>query len=311
MDIRLGHVVNRKKDKMYYYNEIKEKLIKSELYDRVKDYSKDRNKVKVYFETGKLLHEAGKEYGKNIIKQYSEKLMIEVGKKYTERNLRYMRQFYEMIENTKWNALRSKLSWTHYREVISIKDNSEIIFYLTEAENKNLTQRKLREIIKNKTFQRLSLETKNKLKFQKDVDISDMIPNPILIQHNKEFDKFSEYILKELILNNLDKFLSQLGYGFSYIGNEYRIKYENIYNYIDLLLFNIDFNCYVVVELKVTELKKEHIGQIHVYMNYIDKNLKKEFQDKTIGIIICKKNNKFVIEYCSDERIAVREYELV
>ena len=93
---------------MNYYNEIKEKLLKSEIYDRVKDYSKDRNKVFVYFETGRLLSEAGKEYGKNIIKQYSEKLMIEIGKKYNERNLRYMRQFYEMISETKWNAMRSK-----------------------------------------------------------------------------------------------------------------------------------------------------------------------------------------------------------
>lgn len=296
---------------MNYYDEIKEKLIKSELYDRVKNYTKDRNKVRVYFEIGKLLHEAGKEYGKNIIKQYADKLIIEVGRKYTERNLRYMRQFYEMIESTKWNAMRSKLSWTHYREVISLKNNNEIIFYLSEAENRNLTQRKLKEIIKNNTFQKLPLKVKNKLATQEDITISDMVPNPILIKTNKEYDKFSEYILKELILNNLDDFLQQLGFGFSYIGNEYRIKYNSIYNYIDLLLFNVKFNCYVVIELKITELKKEHIGQIQMYMNYIDKNLKQDFQDKTIGIIICKKENRFVIEYCSDERIAVRKYELV
>ena len=110
---------------MNYYNEIKEKIIKSEIYDKVKDYAKDRHKVSVYFEIGKLLSEAGKEYGKNIIKQYSEKLMIEVGKKYNERNLRYMRQFYEMQIETKWNALRSKLCWTHYREVLSLKDKIE------------------------------------------------------------------------------------------------------------------------------------------------------------------------------------------
>ena len=77
-----------------------------------------------------------------------------------------------------------------------------------------------------------------------------------------------------------------------------------------MLLYNIEFNCYVVVELKVTELKKEHIGQIEVYMNYIDKNLRKQSQDKTIGIILCKKDNKFIMEYCSDERIKIREYEL-
>ena len=103
----------------------------------------------------------------------------------------------------------------------------------------------------------------------------------------------------------------QLGYGFTYIGTEYKIKIDGRYNYIDLLLFNIEYNCYVVVELKITELKKEHIGQIQVYMNYIDENIKKINQDKTIGIIICKQDNKYVIKYCSDERIIAREYELV
>ena len=77
------------------------------------------------------------------------------------------------------------------------------------------------------------------------------------------------------------------------------------------MLYTIDFNCYVVVELKVTELKKEHIGQIEVYMNYIDKNLKTVTQDKTIGIIICRKDNKFIMEYCSDKRILSKEYQLI
>ena len=105
--------------------------------------------------------------------------------------------------------------------------------------------------------------------------------------------------------------MKELGNGFSFIGSEYKIKLGKKYNYIDLLLYNIEFNCYVVVELKVTELKKEHIGQIEIYMNYIDKNLKKINQDKTIGIIICKKDNKYIIEYCSDKRILSTEYELV
>ena len=105
--------------------------------------------------------------------------------------------------------------------------------------------------------------------------------------------------------------MKELGNNFSYIDNEYKIKLGNQYNYIDLLLFNYEFNCFVVVELKVTELKKEHIGQIQVYMNYIDNNLRKINQDKTIGIIICKKENKYIIEYCSDNRIIAREYEVV
>ena len=125
---------------------------------------------------------------------------------------------------------------------------------------------------------------------------------------NKE--KITEYALKQAILNNLDNFLKQLGNGFLYAGNEYKIKIGNKYNYIDLLLYNVKFKCYVVVELKVTELKKEHIGQIQVYMNYIDKNVKDVSDDKTIGIIICAKNNQFIIEYCSDERIFAREFKI-
>ncbi len=102
--------------------------------------------------------------------------------------------------------------------------------------------------------------------------------------------------------------MKELGNSFSFIGSEYKIRIGNRYNYIDLLLFNYEYNCYVLVELKVTELKKEHIGQIEIYMNYIDSNLKKISQDKTIGIIICKRNDKYVIEYCSDDRIISREY---
>ena len=105
--------------------------------------------------------------------------------------------------------------------------------------------------------------------------------------------------------------MKELGNGFSYIGSEYKIKLGNTYNYIDILLYNIEFNCYVVIELKVTELKKEHIGQIEIYMNYIDKTIKTINQNKTIGIIICKHENKYIIEYCSDKRIISRTYEFI
>ena len=309
---------------MNYYNEIKGKLIKSEIYDKAKDYAKDRNKVNVYYEIGRLLSEAGKEYGKNIIKQYSEKLMIEVGKKYNERTLRRIRQFYELFNNEKWstlwtkfnptgsklNTMWSKLTWSHYREVLSLKDINAIKYYLTECENKNLTQRQLRELIKQKSYNRLSTDTKNKLINNEELKIYDLIPNPVIIESDLKED-ISEYALKQTILNHLDKFLERLGEGFSYVGNEYKIKIGSKYNYIDLLLFNYEFNCFVVVELKVTELKKEHIGQVQVYMNYIDQNLKKFYQDKTIGIIICKSDDGYIIKYSSDSRIMVREYELV
>ena len=296
---------------MNYYNEIKEKAIKIELYDKAKDYAKDRNKVIVYFEIGKLLSKAGKEYGKNIIKQYSEKLKQEVGKKYNERNLRYMRQLYEIIIKIKWNTLCSKLCWSHYREIISLKNEKEIKYYLSECESNNLTQRQLHELIKQNTYNRLDEKTKEKIINNEQLKIDDLIPNPIIIKRESIDDKLSEYALRQLILNNIDLFLKQLGIGFSYIGSEYRIKIGNVYNYIDILLFNYEYNCFVVIELKVAKLKKEHIGQIQVYMNYIDKNLRNINQGKTIGIIICNEDNEYVIKYCSDKRIIARKYEMI
>lgn len=296
---------------MNYYNEIKEKLIKSEIYDRAKDYSKDRNKVSVYFETGKLLSEAGKEYGKNIIKQYSKNLMLEVGKKYNERTLYGMRKFYEVFRNEKLNPLGSKLSWSHYRELITIKNIDEIIYYIFICEKYNLSKRQLQERIKNHEYDRLSDNVKNKLITKEQLNVNDLVPNPIIIKTNSLKEDLSEYVLKQLLLNNLDGFLNQLGIGFAYIGNEYKIKIDNRYNYIDLLLYNIKYKCYVVVELKITELKKEHTGQIMTYMNYIDKNIKTIEENDTVGIIICKQDNEYVIKYCSDERIIAREYELV
>ena len=296
---------------MNYYDEIKKQLIKSEIYDRVKDYSKDRHKVKVYFEIGKLLNEAGKEYGKNIIKRYSEKLVVEVGKKYNERTLRKIRQFYEKFSKEKWSTMWTKLSWSHYREVLSLKDFNEIRYYLNECERNNLTQRQLHELIKNKTYNRLSVKVKNKIINKDKIEINDLIPNPIIIRTNMLSEDVSEYALKETILNNIDDFLRELGIGFTYVGNEYRIKIGSNYNYIDLLLYNIKYKCYVVIELKVTELKKEHTGQIMTYMNYIDENIRSIEENETVGIIICKEDNKYIIKYCSDNRIFSRVYELI
>lgn len=296
---------------MNYYNEIKEQLIRSEIYDRAKDYSKDRHKVKVYFEIGRLLNKAGKEYGKNVIKQYAEKLIVEVGKKYNERTLYAMRKFFEVFSNEKLNPLGSKLSWSHYRELLTIKNIDEIMYYIDICEKKNLSRRQLQERIKNHEYDRLSYETKNKLITKEQLKVSDLIPNPIIIKAKELNDELSEYALKQLILNNLDDFLNQLGARFTYVGNEYKIKVGNTYNYIDLLLYNIKYKCYVVIELKVTELKKNHTGQIMTYMNYIDKNIKTIEENDTVGIIICKRDNKYVIEFCSDDRIMAREYELV
>ena len=142
-------------------------------------------------------------------------------------------------------------------------------------------------------------------------NIVDFIKNPIMIKNNNNYEIFSEKVLQKLILEDIENFLEELGIGFTFIKSEYPIKLGDRYNYIDLLLYNIKFKCYVVVELKVTGLKKEHTGQIMTYMNYIDKNVKTFEENDTVGIIICKQDNKYVIKYCSDDRIIARIYELV
>lgn len=293
---------------MNYYEDIKKELINNEINKKVKTHSINKSDLTTYYNVGKTLSETGKSYGESIIKEYSKKLTNELGKGYGVTSLKRFRQFYLMVE--KGAPLAHLLTWSHYVELLTIKDINKLIYYINITISQNLSKRELRNKIKNKEYERLDEETKNKLINNEKLNIKDNIKNPILIKNIHNYTEITEKILQKLILEDISLFMKELGDSFSFIDNEYKIKIGDRYNYIDLLLFNIEFNCYVVVELKVTELKKEHIGQIQVYMNYIDKNLKKINQDKTIGIIICKKENKYVIEYSSDERIVARTYEL-
>ena len=295
-----------------YYDNIKNYLIDNEVYKIVKDYSKNKSDLTTYYNVGKELVSAGKHYGEGIIKKYSEKLTKEVDKKYTRSSLFRMKQFYKVFSNEKVAPLARQLSWSHCIILLTIKDITKINYYINQIIERNLSKRQLQDIIKNKEYERLPIETKNKIKnYNNNNEVIDYIKNPILIKNSTNNKEISEKVLQKLILEDIESFMKELGNSFCFISSEYKIKVDNFYNFIDILLYNIEFNCYVVIELKTTELKKEHIGQIQVYMNYIDNNLKKVNQDKTIGIIICKKNRKFVIEYCSDRRIISREYELV
>lgn len=294
---------------MNYYEDIKKELINNDINRKVKTHSINKSDLTTYYNVGKTLSEAGKCYGESIIKEYSKKLTNELGKGYGVSNLKRFRQFYLMIE--KGATLSHLLTWSHYIEIIPINNVTIINYYINICIYQNLSVRELRNKIKNKEYERLDEETKNKLINNEKLNIKDNIKNPILIKNIHNYTEIIEKILQKLVLEDISLFMKEPGDSFSFIDNEYKIKIGDRYNYIDLLLFNIEFNCYVVVELKVTELKKEHIGQIQVYMNYIDKNLKKINQDKTIGIIICKKENKYVIEYSSDARIITRTYELL
>ena len=294
---------------MNYYDEIKNELIKNEINRRVKNYSINRSDLNTYFNVGRMLNEAGKHYGEGIIKEYSKRLEVDLNVKYDVSSLNKMRKFYNLSE--KMATLSPNLSYSHYVELLPYDDINKITYYIKICEQQNLSVRKLRAKIRAKEYERLPLETKNKLVAREESSVVDFVKNPIQLKNNKNLEITSEKALKSLILENIQSFMNELGSSFSFIGSEYPIKLGNRYNYIDILLYNIKFKCYVVVELKVTELKKEHIGQIMTYMNYIDNNIKTIEENKTAGIIICKQDNKYVIKYCSDDRIVSREYVFI
>ena len=296
---------------MNYYNEIKNELINNEINRKVKNYSINKSDLNSYYNVGKILNEAGKHYGEGIIKEYSQKLKYDLNKNYSVRLLYRMLKYYNFVSEEKMPTLSAKLSWSHYDEILRFDDINKIAFYIKISEQQNLSVRQLRERIKSNVYERLPESTKNKLIKQDESNVVDFVKNPIVIRNGNKYDIFSEKVLQKLILEDIENFLDELGSGFTFIKSEYPIKLGERYNYIDLLLYNIKYKCYVVIELKVTELKKEHTGQIMTYMNYIDKYIKTIDENKTVGIIICKKDNKYVIEFCSDKRIIAREYELV
>lgn len=293
---------------MNYYNEIKKELIDNELNKKVKDYSKNKYEIQKYYNVGKLLLVAGNNYGEGIIAEYSKKLTNEIGKKYSIRYLFDIRKLYLF---SKMHPLGAQLTMSHYRLLFPLNDDNEVDYYINQIIKRNLSKRELEKIIKSNEYERLPENTRNKMIKKEESNVVDFVKSPIQIRNNWNKEIISEKVLQKLILEDISSFLEELGNGFTFIKNEYKIKIDDRYNYIDLLLYNIKYKCYVVVELKVTELKKEHTGQIMTYMNYIDKNIKTIEENDTVGIIICKQDNEYVIKYCSDDRIIAREYELV
>lgn len=218
-----------------------------------------------------------------------------------------MRRFYDVFKDIKFSPLARTLSWSHYMELLPLKDVNTINYYISISNTFDLTKRELRERIKSKEYERLPNNTKDKLIRNEKLEVIDSIPNPIVLKKDCDYEKITELLIKEMILKNMNSFLKQLGKGFDYIGNEYKIKLDN-YNYIDILLYNVIYKCYVVVELKATKLKKDHIGQIETYMGYVDKIIRNSNDNETLGIILCKKDNKYITEYCSNKKIFEREY---
>lgn len=230
---------------MNYYNEIKNEILNNEINRKIKSYSINKSDLTTYYNVGKLLSEAGKHYGEGIIKEYSKRLTIEFGKGFSKRSLWLMLRFYET--NEKMQTMSAQLTWSHYCELLSINSLTKINYYIMITNEQKLSVRQLREKIKSNEYERLPEEAKNKLIKEETPKVTDLIKNPILIKNSSNYKIISEKILQKLILEDIPSFLKELGNGFTFIENEYKIKLGDKYNYIDLLLYNIIFKCYVVI----------------------------------------------------------------
>ena len=300
---------------MNYYNEIKNILIDNAIGRKVREYKSNQKDLESYYNVGKLLVEAqgGEErakYGDGLIKEYSKRLTTELGKGYSTRNLKYMRNFYLLAKGQPLAAQfkNINMTWSNVCEILNLSNIEEMKYYLNLSNKLCLTKLELRTKIKSKEYERLDSKIKEKLMKQEEVSVKDKIPNPIVLEGLEYKEKLTEKIVQKWIDENPASFCEALGEGYSYIKSQYKIKIGSNYNYIDVLLFNvIDMNC-VVVEIKVTELKKEHIGQIETYMNYVDVNLKKDFHNKTTVILLVRKNNKWLIKYINNDGIMIRKY---
>ena len=294
---------------MEYLKTIK-KLIEKDIVLKKKHRLIENNSTLItYFEIGRLIVEAqGGEkrakYGNGLIKEWSKVLTNEYGKGYDYTNLSRMRMLYLTFEKV---GPLGQLSWSHYRYILPIKEESKRNYYINLCIKQHLSKRQLIEKIKNKEYERLEYKDEIKLIGNgNELTIKDMIKNPILIKTNKGVDKLSEKALKQFILEKIEEFLLELGYGFAFIGSEYKLgSYK-----CDLLFFNYELNSFIVIELKIRKLKSSDIGQIKFYMNYIDVNIKKDYMNKTIGIILCKEDNEIVIKYITDERLFMSTYKI-
>ena len=303
---------------MNYYKEIKNLIEEKEVNDKVRYLESNKETIKTYYEIGRLLIEAqdGEEkakYGDGLIKKWSSELSREYGKGYNLTNLKNMRQLYLIIKKSRTSCDQLTLTWSHWRYLLPLKNENERNYYTNRCIQNNLSVRGLINEIKTKSFDRLSYADKKHIKLITDkktsLDIKDMIHDPILINiDNKE--KMSEKILKKYILKELEHFFLELGTGFTFVGSEYKLSYDNKNYYVDLLLFNTELNRYIVCELKLGEIKPRDVTQTKVYMMLTDKFLKRRFHNETIGIIITRKNGKLALEYVSDPNIFVTTYRL-
>ena len=291
-----------------YLDNIKNEIITGNAKVVAKNYQINNVKLTMNYNIGKELSNAGKHYGEGIVKKYASILTREFGKGYSVSNLKRMRQFYVLFE--KGAALPHQLTWEHLRLLLPLKDINKINYYINISIRDNLSYRKLAERIRSDEYGRLLIEAKGSLQNEEKLSLVQSIPSPIVLMPNKSYEVYTEKILQEIIFENIEDFMHQLGVGYTFVGREYKLNIGDKKNYIDYLFYNVVDSRYCVVEIKAREYKKSDYGQIKTYMNYVDEHLKNITQNSTIGIIITKSVNKFEAYYVKDNQVTIVEFKI-
>ena len=291
-----------------YLSNVKTEIINGNAKVAAKNYQINNVKLTMNYNIGRKLVEAGKHYGEGIVKKYASILTKEFGSGYKEKDLYKMQQFYLLIQ--KVAPLERQLTWSHYKLLLPLKNVEEIKYYIHITKRDNLSKRALAERIKSNEYGRLSTETKESLLNKEELSIIQSVPSSIVLVPNKSYKVYTEKILQEIIFENIEDFMHQLGGGYAFIGREYKLNIGDKKNYIDYLFYNVVDSRYCVVEIKAREYKKSDYGQIKTYMNYIDEHLKNITQNNTIGIIITKSVNKFEAHYVKDNQVTIVEFKI-
>ena len=295
-----------------YYVEIEHLIKSNEISKRARKLEENYSLVETYYHIGRLIVEAQggskkAKYGNELIKKWSIKLTEIYGKGYDATNLRRFRQFY--ITFQKCGPLDRILSWLHYCLLLPIKDENKRNYYINLCIKNNLSKRELHQEIKSNAYERLVHKPENiEIEIPKTYSITTDMKNPIIIPIINEVN--NEHDLELNILANLDFFFKQLGQGFTYVAHQYKLVKDNHNYFVDILLFNYEFNAFVIIELKLRSLRKEDKAQIEFYMNLVDEQVKRPFHNRTIGIIISKESDKFIVNFIRGNDIIPLYYEL-
>lgn len=298
-------------------------LVKKARYNAV--YAVNAEMLKAYYEIGKRIvleeQKGGKraEYGIKLIENISKELIAEFGRGFDVTNIRRMRRFYQTYK--KWETLSPKLTWSHYSELIKIDDDLKRRYFEKYSTMENLSVRDMKRQIYSLHYERLLLSKDKNALMKYDLNGSiptkseEIIKDPYVLEF-LDLEEKKEYTEKELetkILDNLQKFLLELGQGFSFVARQKRITLDNEHFYIDLLFYNIHLRCYVVVELKTGKFKHEDAGQMNFYLNYVKKELNRKDDDTPIGILLCTAKDNIYVDFAAGglpHKLFVSKYRL-